>query len=202
MKSELERTLAFVPPGTFEHVQCYGLWGTYDDGLEWLKRPENADRPKTILSIGSSIGNFTREEAVGFVGQFADILKESDSFIVGLDACQDPEQVYHAYNDRDGVTHQFTLNGLHHANTLLGYEAFRIADWTAHGEYDQECERHRAFVVPVKDTEVLGFHVQKGEKVRIEESYKYNTAQSSHLWSEAGVIEAGLWSNQTQDYGG
>ncbi|EME78671.1 uncharacterized protein MYCFIDRAFT_56905 [Pseudocercospora fijiensis CIRAD86] len=200
MKSELERTLAFVPPGTFKHVQCYGLWGTYDDGLEWLKRPENAGKPKTILSLGSSIGNFTREEAVGFVSQFAAILSEQDSFIIGLDACQDPNQVYHAYNDMDGVTHNFTMNGLHHANSLLGHEAFRLADWKAHGEYDQECERHRAFVVPVRDTEVLGYCINEGEKVRIEESYKYNMAQSSHLWSQAGVIEAATWSNQTQDY--
>lgn len=91
MHSELVRTLAAVPFGTFEYVKCFGLHGTYDDGLEWLKRPENAARPKTILSMGSSIGNFNREDAVGFIAQFADMLQPNDTFILGLDACQEPE---------------------------------------------------------------------------------------------------------------
>lgn len=91
MHSELVRTLAAVPLGTFKYVQCFGLHGTYDDGLDWLKKPENAAKPKTILSMGSSIGNFNREEAVGFVAQFANIMQPNDTFILGLDACQDPE---------------------------------------------------------------------------------------------------------------
>lgn len=196
MQSELERTLAAVPAGTFKHVKCFGLWGTYDDGLEWLKTGENADKPKTILSLGSStytkhplawlnvidflpvgIGNFTRPEAEGFVSQFADILKPDDSFVIGLDACQDPDKVYHAYNDRDGVTHRFTMNGLQHANRLLGREAFCTDDWEAVGEYDQVGERHRAFVVPKKDLQVEGVSLKQGEKIRIEESYKYNHKQ-------------------------
>jgi uncharacterized SAM-dependent methyltransferase len=91
MHSELVRTLASVPKGAFKHVQCFGLHGTYDDGLEWLKKPENAEKPKAILSMGSSIGNFTREDAVGFVAQFADILQPDDMLIIGIDACQDPD---------------------------------------------------------------------------------------------------------------
>ncbi len=55
---ELERTLAQVP--SFKHVKCHGLLGTYDDGREWLKRPENLARAKCILSLGSSIGSLER----------------------------------------------------------------------------------------------------------------------------------------------
>ena len=88
-------------------------------------------------------------------------------------------KVYHAYNDRDGVTHDFTMNGLRHANSLLGREAFSVDDWEAIGEYDQGEERHRAFVVPRKDLQVEGVSLRQGEKVRIEESYKYNRKQVS-----------------------
>ncbi|CZT15493.1 related to TAD2-tRNA-specific adenosine deaminase 2 [Ramularia collo-cygni] len=200
MHSELVRTLAAVPVGTFKHVQCFGLHGTYDDGLEWLKMPENAARPKTILSMGSSIGNFNREDAVGFVAQFGNIMEPNDSFILGLDACQDPETVYHAYNDREGVTHNFIMNGLKHANELLGYEAFNSNDWKAHGEYDQVGERHRAFVIPQKDLQVEGISLKQGERVRIEESYKYNHEQAMNLFTEAGVIEGARWTNHVQSY--
>lgn len=99
-KSELERTLADVPK--YERVRCLGLWGTYDDGLDWLQLPENAKKPKTILSLGSSIGNFPRDDAAGFIKQFAAILGPQDTFLLGLDGSQDGEKVYHAYNDVDG----------------------------------------------------------------------------------------------------
>lgn len=193
MKSELERTLCDVPE--YQHVQVSGLWGTYDDGLAYLKQPHNAARPKVILSLGSSIGNFTREEAVGFVSQFASILGPEDSFLIGLDACQDPQRVYEAYNDRDGITHDFTMNGLKHANSLLGYKLFLEGDWEAVGEYDQRGGRHRAFVVPTRDLTLDGVPVGKGEKIRIEESYKYNQTQSDALWSAAGVTTGSAWSN-------
>lgn len=49
---ELERTLAELPE--YKHVSCHGLWGTYDDGKEWLKGIEG--KPKAILHMGSSIG--------------------------------------------------------------------------------------------------------------------------------------------------
>lgn len=98
MHDELVRTLALVPDGTFNYVTCAGLWGTYDDGLEWLKRPENADKPKAILSMGSSIGNFTPGEAVDFIAQFASELGPEDVMLIALDGCQDADKVYHAYN--------------------------------------------------------------------------------------------------------
>lgn len=53
---ELHRTLEQVP--AFKHVRCHGLHGTYDDGLDWLKTPENIARPKCVMSLGSSIGQF------------------------------------------------------------------------------------------------------------------------------------------------
>lgn len=170
MKSELLRTLSDVPEGTFQHVKCAGLLGTYDDGLEWLKKPENASWPKAILSLGSSIGNFVPEAASEFLKQWNELLGQGDLMLLGLDGCLDPSKVFHAYNDRDGVTHDFTMNGLHHANRLIGYEAFDPEDWTATGEYDSVGNRHRAFVVPKRDVTVEGVLVKQGERVRIEES--------------------------------
>ncbi|KAG9703060.1 hypothetical protein KCU60_g6811, partial [Aureobasidium melanogenum] len=108
-ETELQRTLAEVPQGTFKHVQCHGLLGTYDEGLEWLKKPENAHRSRTILSLGSSIGNFSRDEAAKFLTQFSETLHPNDTLLLGLDACTDADKVYHAYNDREGLTHEFIL---------------------------------------------------------------------------------------------
>lgn len=175
--------------------------GTYDDGLAWLKEPKNTERPKTILSLGSSIGNFDRTEAAEFIAQFADILASDDTLLIGVDACTDPDKVFHAYNDREGLTHEFILNGLDHANRLLGQEAFRRQDWKVIGKYNKEFDRHEAFVTPTQDVEIEGVVIRAGEEVRIEESWKYNWDQSDRLWADAHVCEGARWVNEEGNYG-
>ena len=88
---ELQRTLAVVP--RFKHVRCHGLHGTYDDGLSWIRSPALAARPKCVMSLGSSIGNFDRKDAASFLKQFSDCLQYGDTLLIGLDACNDPGKV-------------------------------------------------------------------------------------------------------------
>ncbi|EMC91772.1 hypothetical protein BAUCODRAFT_116776 [Baudoinia panamericana UAMH 10762] len=198
METELERTLADVPK--YRYVRCQGLLGTYDDGFAWLQKDENASKSKTVLSMGSSIGNFPRDEAADFVRQITSALGPQDMLLIGVDACQDPQKVFHAYNDSEGVTHEFTANGLKHANRLLGYEAFKLDDWEIIGEYDNSRGGHRAFVIPRIDVEVEGILLKKGERIRIEESYKYSKTQANELWRASGVQEATIFSNDASTY--
>ncbi|KAL8907004.1 MAG: hypothetical protein Q9207_001690 [Kuettlingeria erythrocarpa] len=198
-ESELHRTLSAVPKH-YQHVRCRGLLGTYDDGLDWLKRPKNAHRRKWILSLGSSIGNFGRQEAASFLQGFADTLQEDDALLVGLDACQDKDKVYHAYNDHVGKTHEFVLNGLLHANRLLGKDVFKLKDWKVIGEYDRTTGRHQAFYSPLKDLVIDGAYIGAAEKVRIEESYKYSPTQRNELWSRAGAVPQACFGNSSDDY--
>lgn len=104
---ELERTLEQVPE--FQHVRCHGLHGTYDDGLAWLKLPENSSKPKCVLSMGSSIGlflepispavnlpyagNFQRQAASSFLKSFSEVLSPSDMFLIAIDGTDDPEKI-------------------------------------------------------------------------------------------------------------
>jgi len=181
-------------------VKCYGLFGTYADGLEWLKQPQNRDRPYCIMSIGSSIGNFNRKEAAKFLNEYARILQPNDLMLIGLDACQDEEKVFHAYNDRDGLTHEFIRNGLLHANKLLGEEVFRKHDWEIIGEYNCTLQCHQAFYKATRDVRVEHIKIRAGEEIRVEESYKYSAAQSRELWQQAGLMPKASFGNQTDDY--
>ncbi|KAL8695927.1 MAG: hypothetical protein Q9224_003069 [Gallowayella concinna] len=196
---ELRRTLSAVPQ-RYEYVSCHGLLGTYDDGLEWLKRSDRQQRPTWILSLGSSIGNFGREEAVAFLQGFAATLGGNDRMLVGLDACQDAQKVYRAYNDMRGKTHEFVLNGLLHANRLLSKEAFKLQDWTVIGEFDEAAGRHQAFYSPNKSLVIDGVYLEAGEKIRVEESYKYTTVQRNELWHKVGLVQQVCFGNKTDDY--
>lgn len=182
-------------------MKCCGLHGTYDHALEWLKSSSVKDKPKTILWLGSSLGNFKRHEAAPFLAEFGHAIKPGDTMLIGIDSCKDPDRVYHAYNDKANVTHEFILNGLKHANRLMGRETFKLEEWEVVGEYDEEAGRHHAFVAPLKDVVIEDVKIPKGERIRIEESYKYSREEILELWENAGLVENTVWSNARGDYG-
>lgn len=185
----------------YKHVKCFGLHGTYDHALEWLRSSSAKDKPKTILWLGSSLGNFKRHEAAPFLAEFGHAMKPGDTMLIGIDSCKDPDRVYHAYNDQANVTHEFILNGLKHANRLMERESFKLEEWEVIGEYDEEAGRHHAFVAPLKDVVVEDVKIPKGERIRIEESYKYSREEILELWEGAGLVENTVWSNARGDYG-
>lgn len=78
----------------YSHVKCFGLHGTYDDALEWLKSPAVEAKPKTILWLGSSLGNFKRHEVPPFLAGFGRVLQTGDTMLIGIDSCKDPEVFY------------------------------------------------------------------------------------------------------------
>ncbi|CAJ0541597.1 Ff.00g081300.m01.CDS01 [Fusarium sp. VM40] len=197
---ELERTLAQVPE--FKYVSCHGLLGTYDDGKEWLKHPSLTSRSKCIIHLGSSIGNFTRDEGAEFLGGFAEVLRPTDSMIVAVDSCSNPAKVHRAYNDSQGITHRFILNGLVNANEILGEKVFDADEWRVIGEYvyDDQGGRHQAFLAPNRPTDVLGSRVMPHERIQIEQSLKYDEEEKTKLWKLAGLTEMGRWS-RGDEYG-
>ncbi|QSZ34181.1 hypothetical protein DSL72_005770 [Monilinia vaccinii-corymbosi] len=213
---ELKRTLEQVPE--FKFVKCHGLHGTYDDGLEWLQLPENSSRPKCVLSMGSSIGlllepmlptfnlpragNFQRPNASLFLKSFAEVLSPSDMFLIAIDATSNPEKIYHAYNDEKGVTHRFILNGLAHANKILGENVFDVTDWKVIGEYvyDAQGGRHQAFYSPTRDITVQDVLIRAGERVKVEVSLKYSPKETARLFKDAGMREAQKWSASSDEY--
>ncbi|KAI1133761.1 DUF323 domain protein [Nemania abortiva] len=188
-EQELSRTLAQLP--TFQHVRCHGLLGTYDDGREWLLSPSYSAKRKCVLHMGSSIGNFSPSDAAFFLRGFTDVLQPQDSLLVGVDSYE------------EGITHEFILNGLQHANEILGEPVFKLEDWKVIGEYayDREGGRHRAFYSPAHDTVVMGETIKAHERIQVEESFKYSKGARDRLWKAAGVLETGRWMTDDEDYG-
>lgn len=104
------------------------------------------------------------------------------------------------------ITHEFIANGLKHANALLGYAAFKLSDWDIIGEYSVSLGAHRAFVAPQRDMTIEGAKLKKGERIRIEESYKFSGRQARSLFRTGGVTETLVLTNDVSDaryrYGG
>ncbi|TQV92647.1 DUF323 domain-containing protein [Cordyceps javanica] len=187
-EDELQRTLLQIPD--YKHVRSHGLWGTYDDGKDWLKQFADSDRNITIIHLGSSIGNFSRDEAGVFLQGFAQVMKPTDSVIIGIDSCCDPNKVY------------FILNGLRHANAVYGSEVFHLDDWKVIGEfiYDEDGGRHQAFLSPTTEVNILGTTIKQAERLKIEQSLKYSQVGGEKLWRAAGLKEVKRW-RRGDDYG-
>ena len=89
----------------------------------------------------------------------------------------------------------FVLNGLEHANVILGEKAFDPDAWEVIGEYcyNKEGGKHQAFYSPTRHVDVLGQHIRPGERVQVEQSLKYSFKQAQKLWSQAAMIETKNW---------
>lgn len=198
--AELQRTFSEISPEDFKYVGFHGLHGTYDDGLTWLADPKTRANPTVVISIGSSIGNFSRSGAAEFLDNFSKLLSPSDFMLIGLDACKDPEKVFNAYNDSQGVTRQFYENGLAHANVVLGFEAFKPSEWEIITAYDTTEGRHHAFYSPNVDVTINGITIPKGERIFFEQSVKYGPDERDNLWRKAALIPQIKFRNAADNY--
>ena len=94
------------------------------------------------------------------------------------------------------------MNGLLHANRLLGEELFKLDDWKVIGEYihDQDGGRHQAFYAPLRDIQCQGIVLKAGERIQVEQSLKFSADDTTHLWERAGLNEVTHWSASSAAY--
>jgi EasF-like predicted methyltransferase len=197
---ELQRTLSLMPPGRFRHVRCFGLLGTYDDGREWLKRPEIRFRPKTVLSLGSTLGSLERAETPAFLSSFCSGHADNKpSFLVGLDGCKQEARVLSAYNDPDGINRIFIKNGLVRANEIMGHDAFDLDLWDVKGVWDAENGSHNQYYFPHSDVDLAGNMISSGRKLLAVKSHKYDAEDRDTLCRRAGLQVENCWASDT-DY--
>ena len=77
-------------------------------------------RPVTGFFPGSTIGNFTPEEALAFLAGARTLLGEGSRFLVGIDVVKAESLLVAAYDDALGVTAAFNKNLLARINRELG----------------------------------------------------------------------------------
>ncbi len=157
-------------------------------------------RPAVFFYPGSSIGNFTPPEAVGFLGRVARACAErpGSSLLIGVDAKKDPRVLEAAYDDALGVTAAFNRNALAHLNRRFGF-AFQLARFAHVARYDAaqgrvEMHLESACAQAVALGEGIVRRFRQGERIHTESSYKYHAAEFEALLGEAGFGAIERWS--------
>ena len=134
--------------------------------------------PTLVAFLGSTIGNFPREQAVSLLSHIAGEMGPTDRFLLGADLIKDPAVINRAYNDSSGVTAAFNLNLLERLNRELGAD-FPIADYEHRAFYSSDQHRVEMHLIArkahkVEIPEVGEISLEKGESIRTELSYKYD----------------------------
>jgi L-histidine N-alpha-methyltransferase len=153
------------------------------------------------LYIGSSIGNFTPQEARTILRNLRSQLQAGDALLLGVDMVKDEPTLVAAYDDRDGVTAEFNLNLLHRLNRELDADfdlaSFRHrAVWNAEQsriEMHLESTRDQRVRIPGADLEV---HFAKYERIHTENSHKFTKATIRNLLCDAGFEVEQMWSDE------
>lgn len=102
--------------------------------------PEGSQSPLHIMFLGSSIGNFSREEGALFLRSLPLRPGSGDTLLIGLDHDNEKSVIEDAYNDPKGHTRRFILNGLRHAGRALGNENLVDEnDWDYVNVYNVVC---------------------------------------------------------------
>ena len=147
--------------------------------------------PTLVAFLGSTIGNFSREESIRLLSHISRGMGPSDRLLLGADLIKDPAVLNHAYNDSRGVTADFNLNVLSRLNRELNAN-FPLTefDHLAFYNFDQHrIEMHLVARQPltVAIPEIGDIHFESGETIHTEVSYKYDRAGLEEILSASGL---------------
>lgn len=184
----------------FPHIEMTALG--LDFSGHWQLPDQVRSDKRLFFYPGSSIGNFTPDEACDFLTRLRQAAcvggRNDGGILIGVDLVKEDAILNAAYDDALGVTASFNLNMLRHLNHLLGCD-FDVRQW-----------QHLAFFNPQLSR--IEMHLQArcalvvkwpggqrefamGEKIHTENSYKYTIPAFLHLLEEAGFGRARYWTD-------
>jgi len=145
---------------------------------------------------GSTIGNFTPLQAVGFLRQMRATIGPAGGVVIGVDLKKDPRILHAAYNDAAGVTAAFNLNLLVRCNRELGGN-FVLDQFAHYACYNALVGRIEMHLVSLRGQTVTiageRMALAAGETIFTESSYKYSVEQFAGLARRAGFRVAQVW---------
>jgi dimethylhistidine N-methyltransferase len=183
-------------------IEMLGVVTDFAFGLE-LQR-DLTDAPVTFFFPGSSIGNFTPDEALHLVAQIRRHCSVPGSgLLIGVDTVKPAPRIEAAYADALGVTAAFNRNALNHVNRLLGSD-FVAAEWAHWAFYDAAAGRVEMHLEAASPQQVhIAGEVRSfaaGERIHTENSFKYAPDAFAALLERAGFRSLRRWQDPAGDF--
>jgi dimethylhistidine N-methyltransferase len=188
-------------------LEMWGLGVDFSAGLELppaiAQQAEGG--PRLLFYPGSSIGNFTPEQALAFLRSVHGACSPvaGSGLLIGVDLVKETATLEAAYDDALGVTAAFNLNLLLHLNGLLQAD-FRLEDWRHLARYDTDLNRiemhlqaRRSLTVHWQDENGAPRErrFMAGQSLHTENSYKWTVAGFGTLLQQAGFGQVQHWTD-------
>jgi dimethylhistidine N-methyltransferase len=147
---------------------------------------------------GSSIGNFSPDEARAFLRRLRLQCGDDGGLLIGIDLVKEKAVLDAAYDDALGVTAAFNRNVLRHVNYLLGAD-FDVRQWRHLGFYNPDAGRVEMHLQARTRQSVRwtgGMRsFAEGECIHTENSYKYTEEAALALLADGGFAATRVWTD-------
>lgn len=182
---------------TFPALDIVGVGMDFSAGL--VLPPEVQSHDRVFFYPGSSLGNFSPDQALTFLQRIADPAQgAARGLLLGIDLIKDKATLQAAYDDALGVTAAFNKNLLLNVNALLGTD-FDVHQWrhvALYNEAESRIEMHLQARCDLTLCWPEGRRIFRiGECIHTESSYKYTVASMSALLKQAGFAQIQHWTD-------
>jgi len=165
-----------------------------------LSLPNPGARRRVGFFPGSTLGNFTPDEALQFLRHAARLL-QGGALLIGVDLIKHPDRLHAAYNDRQGITADFNKNLLRRANEELGSN-FELDQFDHSAFYNAPLQRIEMHLVSRRrqtvDLQQQRYAFEQGQTLHTENSYKFTIEGLRHLAAQAGWQAGTVWTDPEQ----
>ena len=209
---ELEDTAAYVPVDiSAEHLMASAeeladdypslrvlpVCADFTQPFDLPECPSDVGR-RVVYFPGSTIGNFTPEQADRCLALAADLCGAGGGLLIGVDLKKDRKTLEAAYNDAEGVTAEFNLNMLTRINRELDAD-FSEDRFEHKAIYDEKNGRIESHLVSLCDQEVTVDETvvsfDEGESILTEYSHKYSLSDFQEIAAVAGFEVRKVWTD-------
>ncbi len=176
----------------------------FSDGVRW-PCGLRCEQP-LFFYPGSSIGNFSREEACALLRSVSALCRQAEQggmLLIGVDLVKPAAMLEPAYADALGLTACFNLNVLRHLNALLGAD-FDLRQFRHRAVFDARHSRIEMSLVSQQPQTVRWpggqRHFAEGEAIVTEHSHKYTPEGFAQLLRDAGFVPLQQWTDPHAHY--
>ncbi|NML61893.1 L-histidine N(alpha)-methyltransferase [Massilia sp. RP-1-19] len=178
----------------FPHIEMTALGQDFSARLDL---PANISPARRLFFYpGSSIGNFTPDEARCFLRRARAQCETDGGLLIGIDLVKDEQTLSDAYDDALGVTAAFNLNVLRHVNQLLGAD-FDVRGWRHQAFFNRLEGRIEMHLEALRDMLVRwpggSRSFARGDCIHTENSYKYRMSAAIGLLEQSGFQATNTW---------
>jgi dimethylhistidine N-methyltransferase len=163
-----------------------------------LPIPPRAPRRTVLYFPGSTIGNFENREAAVLLRKMRNEMGDAGGILIGVDLKKDPALIEAAYNDRAGVTAEFTLNMLARLNREIGSN-FELSAFAHRAHYNPMAGRIETHLVSRREQQVkvgrVNVPFRADEAIQVEYSCKYSLEDFAALAARAGLAVKRVWTD-------